>query len=413
MRTGFASKIVGIYFLFEVVAFADIARAVVSVWNGALNIGTVTYGGSGYVTAPEVRVVGGGGTGGAVITVLDKGKVASVIVVNRGKNYSSVPTLEIDPPPSWLWTIPKIQMGGIDLIRVDGEPGNRCRIEWSSNLPPYDIWNLLTNVTIAPAGYSLVASKPADQQRYYRSAFAPPEGFVWVVPGAFLMGKSYNDPAADSKTEPSFSAIISKGFWICDHEVTQGEMFGQSINTVANNSMVKGVDLPVDNISWLKAYEYSWKVTDIERKNGRLPLGYKYSLPTEAQWEYCCRAGTTGPYAGIRSKLVYPSTRIQKVRLTSPNPWGLYEMHGNVSEWCLDSYSGGNKYKNSLAVFDPVGDLPPPPVGGVESFTGVIRGGAASCLPSWPSSSTKEYSYSRRGCTIDGGRGLRLVIVEE
>jgi formylglycine-generating enzyme required for sulfatase activity len=408
MKTWFVSKVVGVFILIAGGMLADTAKAVVSVWNGALNTATVIYGGSGYVTAPEVRVVGGGGTGGAVITVLDKGKVASVIVVNRGKNYSSVPTLVIDPPPNWVWTIPKIQMGGIDLIRIDGEPGNRCRIEWSSMLPPYDVWNLLTNVTIAPAGFSLVTSKSADQQRYYRSAFAPPDGFIWVERGAFLMGKSINDPAADSTSGPQFSAFISKGFWICDHEVTQGEMFGQDFNTAANNSIVKGVNLPVDNISWLRAYEYCGKVTDLERKSGRLPLGYKYSLPTEAQWEYSCRAGTTGPYAGVRSKLVYPSNKIHNVKLTSPNPWGLYEMHGNVSEWCLDSYSGGNKYKNSLTVFDPVGDLPPPPVGGVESFTGVIRGGAVTC-----SSVTKEYSYSRKGCTIDGGRGLRLVIVEE
>ena len=408
LTTRFVAKTAVLFLLLAGWVLADTAKAVVSVWNGALNTATVTYGGSGYVTAPEVKVVGGGGSGGAIITVLDRGKVASVIVVSRGKNYSSVPTLVIDPSPNYVWTIPKIQMGGINLIRIDGEPGNRCRIEWSPMLPPYDMWNLLTNVTISPTGYSFVSFNSNDQQRYYRNAFAPPDGFIWIERGSFLMGNSINDPYAGSTSGPQFPAVISKGFWICDHEVTQGEMFGQDVNTAANNSMVKGVNLPVDNITWLKAFEYSGKMTDVERKYGRLPLGYKYSLPTEAQWEYSCRAGTTGPYAGVRSKLVYPSNKIHNVRLTSPNPWGLYEMHGNVSEWCLDSYSGGNKYKSSLTVFDPVGDLPPPPIGGVESFTGVIRGGAISCSNSW-----KEYSYNRKGCIIDGGRGLRLVIVEE
>jgi len=136
---------------------------------------------------------------------------------------------------------------------------------------------------------------------------------------------------------------------------------------------------PMECVTWERASEFCRKLTEIERKAGRLPDGYVYRLPTEAEWEYACRAGTKGPYnvegdynslGGIRrfawvanfSWTVFGTRKVGGGR--KPNAWGLYDMHGNVYEWCLDWYG---PYDKDQAV-DPTG-----PAKGTEK---VIRGGS-------------------------------------
>jgi formylglycine-generating enzyme required for sulfatase activity len=119
----------------------------------------------------------------------------------------------------------------------------------------------------------------------------------------------------------------------------------------------KGDDLPVEQVSWNDAMEFCRRVTENERARRRLPAGYIYTLPTEAQWEYACRAGTTGMFGGNGNLddlgwyernsggMTHPAGQKQ------PNAWGLRDMHGNVWEWCLDwygNYLGGR-------VRDPAG----------------------------------------------------------
>jgi formylglycine-generating enzyme required for sulfatase activity len=193
---------------------------------------------------------------------------------------------------------------------------------------------------------------------------------IWVEPGTFTMGSPENELGRESD-EIQHEVTLTKGYWLGKFEVTQAQ-YEAVMGT--NPSVFKGADLPVECVCWSEATNFCAKLTEIEKAAGRLPEGYEYTLPTEAQWEYACRAGTTtalnngknlsdsykcpemdevGWYwynAGIESyyqglTCTHPTGQKQS------NVWGLYDMHGNVEEWCLDCYGD---YPTS-AVSDPTG----------------------------------------------------------
>lgn len=149
---------------------------------------------------------------------------------------------------------------------------------------------------------------------------------VWIARGSFKMGS--NNGSDDEK--PVHRVTISEGFYMGKYEVTQKQW--QAVMG-ANPSYYKGDNLPVEQVSWEDAQEFINKLNEMND-------GYKYRLPTEAEWEYACRAGTTGDYAGDLDEMAWYNDNSGKkshaVGTKQPNAWGLYDMHGNVLEWCWD-----------------------------------------------------------------------------
>ena len=164
---------------------------------------------------------------------------------------------------------------------------------------------------------------------------------IWCKPGSFIMGKGGN----------AHPVILTKGFYLGKLEVTQ-EQYERVMGN--NPSTFKGANLPVEMVSWDDAVAFCKELTRKER----VLRGWEFTIPTEAQWEYACRAGTTTKYSwgdDINPKLAnYKDSGLKKTRAVGsyrPNAWGFFDMHGNVWEWTADWYG---KYPTS-SVIDPIG----------------------------------------------------------
>jgi formylglycine-generating enzyme required for sulfatase activity len=170
------------------------------------------------------------------------------------------------------------------------------------------------------------------------------QAFRWCEPGTFLMG-SPEEESERYSDELQHEVTLSKGFWIADAPVTQALW---QVVMGKNRSRFQGDERPVENVSWDETQTF------IARMNG-LKAELKLCLPTEAQLEYACRAGSTTPFCWgnqIDSTLVnfdgnYPYNNGRKseyreqtveVKALPCNDWGLYQMHGNVWAWCQDKY---------------------------------------------------------------------------
>jgi len=227
---------------------------------------------------------------------------------------------------------------------------------------------------------------------------------IWIEPGTFIMG-SPSDELGRYDDEVQHEVTLTQGYWLGKYEVTQAQ-YEAVMGT--NPSGFKGADLPVEKVSWYDAKEFCAKLTAFEKATGRLPEGYEYTLPTEAQWEYACRAGTTtalnsGKNLSDKDQCLemdevgwykYNSDRAtHPVGQKLPNVWGLYDMHGNVWEWCLDRYGD---YPTS-AVTDPTGPI--------MGSSRVIRGGswyfyAGGCRSATRSGNGPSYYDSNYGFRV-------------
>ena len=227
--------------------------------------------------------------------------------------------------------------------------------------------------------------------------------FVYIAPGTFMMGSPESEHGrGDDETQ--HEVTITKGFWLGVTEVTQGQwkaVMGSDF------SYFKGRNFPMERVDWDQCQTFLLKLCE---KEG-LPPG-TYRLPTEAQWEYACRAGTTGPFAGELDEMAwyYENSRSRRLNLRGAwnadwskgipslvlynpstalvgrkkaNAWGLYDMHGNVPEWCEGEhwvYQGGY----------------------------VVRGGDFRTFAGYCRSACRGGSVSTRSYSYEGFRILRL-----
>ena len=231
--------------------------------------------------------------------------------------------------------------------------------------------------------------------------------FRWCPAGTFTMGSPESELGRYS-WETQHSVTLTQGFWMLETEVTQQMWEGV---TGENPSKFKGAKLPVESVSWEDCQEFIKQLNGL----GQAPSSFKYSLPTEAQWEYACRAGTTTALNNGKSltdeKYNCPNlyevawynwrdkeTTTHPVGQKKANAWGLYDMHGNVWEWCNDWY---DTYPSG-SVTDPTGPS--------TSSYRVLRGGSWDFYAGYCRSAYRRYSAPS---SRFNGIGLRLALVCE
>ena len=312
------------------------ATAVATITAGFVSGITVTSGGSGYTFEPLVSLSGGGGSGASGKAILDGDKVALILVLTAGTGYSTAPTVVVDAPPKPL----SVKLEMVPKLTVEGPAGSYARVESAASLNgPWTTW---TNLIVGAEGTVLVDLSPGSAARFYRAVAEQrpvgPNGFVWIVPWTFVMGSPLSE-ADRGGDEVLHTVTLTQGFWMSDHETTQAEY---QLVMGSNPSFRKGESLPVETVSWNDAVSYCHNLTWLERAAGRITAQMEYRLPTEAEWEYAVRAGTTGARYGELDAIAWhggnSGNQTHPVKQKAANAWGLYDMMGNVWEWCSDWY---------------------------------------------------------------------------
>ena len=224
--------------------------------------------------------------------------------------------------------------------------------------------------------------------------------FRWCPPGEFMMGSTNGYDCE----KPVHKVTLTRGFWLLETEVTQAmwqSVMGDSIESKAKQGKLfhdvsgAGPNFPMYYVSWDDCQEFCQKLSQ--------KLDQQVKLPTEAQWEYACRAGTAGDYAGNLDEMAWYWDNSNKtthpVGTKKPNAWGLYDMLGNVWEWCSDYYD--KEYYAKSPTSDPEN---------TESTEAspyrVIRGG-------WWGGSATGWAYRINALPDERsrGQGLRLLLV--
>jgi sulfatase modifying factor 1 len=233
----------------------------------------------------------------------------------------------------------------------------------------------------------------------YLNGIIQKQNFVYIKPGSFMMGSPESEPGRGDD-ELMHEVILTKGFWLADTACTQ-ELWEAVMGN--NPSNFKGEHRPVENVSWNDCKSFLEKINIVAQ-------GTPLRLPFESEWEYACRAGTTTPFSfgemitpeQVNYHGEYPYNKGKKGKYRGEtvdtkslpcNGWGLYEMHGNVWEWCNDWYG---EYP-SKSVIDPEGPD--------SGWARVLRGGG------WYDDGRGARSADRGGGSPDGhdyGIGFRF-----
>jgi len=177
----------------------------------------------------------------------------------------------------------------------------------------------------------------------------------WCPAGRFTMGSPPGEPER-RPGEDQVEVTFSRGFWIGKYEATQGD-WKRPMRTLPGPltaELPEGDDYPVGNVNFAEAETFCARLTGLAHDSGELPADWEFRLPTEAQWEYACRAGSSSATSfGERLSSTQANFRGQPYNGAEPGPslgraarvgsypanaWGLCDMHGNIYEWCRDWY---------------------------------------------------------------------------
>jgi formylglycine-generating enzyme required for sulfatase activity len=274
-------------------------------------------------------------------------------------------------PPVAAQDAPQLEIALYPGIRVTGEVGTTYVIESTTDVEG-GFWLTRGWLELTTPTAMWMDSVPTDSlRRVYRAVKVTKPvaqtvaNMVWIPPGRFVIGSPENERGRDDDREgPQTRVSLTKAFWMGKYEVTQREYLAVMGSNPSFYQPEMGfpedLDRPVERVSWDDAVAYCQKLTEQERTAGRLPTGYVYRLPTEAEWEYACRAGTTTrfsfgdalecedgcEYCALLDSHMwwYINGGPGRVGQKLPNPWGLHDLHGNVMEWCqdwFDHYPGG------------------------------------------------------------------------
>jgi sulfatase modifying factor 1 len=251
---------------------------------------------------------------------------------------------------------------GIQLyagVSITGTNAGLYAIQATGNVADSNSWACAGLVTLPQTNYFWTdTSKSASSgQRFYRAVLTA-TNLTYILPGTFTMGSPTNEALRNSD-EVQHVVTISHGFFMGKFPVTQGEYLAV---VGSNPSFHTGnLNYPVEKVSWYDATNYCGLRTAQERAAGLIPANWAYRLPTEAEWEYACRAGTTTAFylgSALHSQQanfagtneydavvgnIYNASGVYLQATTvvggyAPNGWGLYDLAGNVDEWCQDWY---------------------------------------------------------------------------
>jgi sulfatase modifying factor 1 len=279
--------------------------------------------------------------------------------------WAGTPRAPAQPRPSLALQV----NSGQPTLSLTGAVGTVYSIQYTTGLSTTNLWVDRTLLQAQGSGSVWTdPSAPAPSQRFYRAVTvaAPADtNLVFIQPGTFTMGSPTNEAERFSDEVPH-TVIISRGFWMEKFLVTQGDYLA----VVGTNPSYFAGDLrlPVEQVSWYDATNYCALRTQQERAGGIITTNYVYRLPTESEWEYADRAGTTTAFnlgSGLHSgpanfdgldeydesvgTINNPSgiylEKTTPVGSYTANSWGLYDMIGNVWEWCedwYDLYPGGS-----------------------------------------------------------------------
>jgi formylglycine-generating enzyme required for sulfatase activity len=308
--------------------------------------------------------------------------------------------------PAGAATRPALKYQPQSGLTITGAVSTIYAVLYTSNLFDSSDWRCIKFLQMTNASYLMPGTAAANKGcRLYRVFSLASTNLIFIPGGSFLMGSPTNEVDRFSDESPQMTVTFSKSFWIGKNLVTQQEY--QSVIGSNPSYFNSNPAAPVEQVSWVDATNYCALRTVQDRAAGKIPAGCYYRLPTEAEWEYCCRAGTTTRfnygddpgYTSLANHAWYSDnsgTTTHSVGLKPANAWGLFDMHGNVWEWCqdwYDAYPGGS-------VTDPQG----PATGEYR----VLRGG------SW----ADPGNLARSACRIDDdpngpftNYGFRVVLV--